>query len=895
MSIYLQQHPLHPERHVNVVIMDNYYSTDYEKKIPTWMNKMKFQNMNNKSGVFFRLASILDNDTTPKPLMTFGNTSNNLRLHEATPDISQYEKDVLTMARFMYSLFDEVISEAKMMLKDTMSKNALDATLTNTEDVVSNFKELHCDEGVSAGSSEIDVGTPFVIPVGKDSPNDSPNSIASHASRMKYYDHHTDSGKFRPDTHDNAHIESHEDLMRITTQCLAYTLDGTPVPPELIGIRHGLPGTTSGNHKFCTHVGYFCSKRKAFVSCAIKNYDYIPMEGIICSHTQMIGSQNELHHFFKSLDSSDKKNNVVRCILSPRKFQDKHLTEDRQLRYFGKAPRVHSHDLHNVHGVIDMLQGRARRFQSSNSVDVPEPMAKRQRMTVTQATEKNPTSSTNGHSPTSKKLWGATEYRTGALMPEEEIERKETIGIKSTTYPTSDLARSIDVARALYKMRVSLNLKMEAIGDVTVGPLTVTNPDGIHRLMRPGEKFDSNKVDSRIGIQANKHMKNIYDTDTGDFIHLRHASTNSAELPKNVLHALTGDGNGFVDMKIRGSGGAIEVAGSKVMQSASKHAHRDAPNYFVASGQVANKDKNLDLQRACLKDRCMNVFLDCDHVECLYVGPFVIKETRLKRYTENEAQEQIESMNALNRKLHCFAPEMFRKEALGEEDLLYIASMTEKGYVYVLEPLARDFRNSYFHDGQKHVPWELFNATVDDFNLPSVSVPHEKVSEVLGVGRTFFNRSSLVQFGSFSFLKKDAKMRLLKCLAEEDEEDETDNEDDINISLGGDIKKKKMTPDDIICAAVHVSGATWAKSCYDCIEGNDTILPASRKLYCDMEEGNESNTYTSYENFLELTNTRAVHMRSAHPALVNPQEPPVNFAFVSTGSFDPSFKEVNDI
>jgi hypothetical protein len=89
-------------RLVNVLVLENYTSKHYHNRIEAMIDKMKFQQINGNSNKYMRIATEL-----PRACITFGNRT--LRIHEATRDLQDAERDALKMSKFLQCVEDLVL------------------------------------------------------------------------------------------------------------------------------------------------------------------------------------------------------------------------------------------------------------------------------------------------------------------------------------------------------------------------------------------------------------------------------------------------------------------------------------------------------------------------------------------------------------------------------------------------------------------------------------------------------------------------------------------------------------------------------------------------------------------------------------------------------------------
>ena len=207
------------------------------------LNDMKFKNINNSTDTFFRLSTKLPDDVpTPLPLLTMGNSISSVRHHEATPDMSQLEIDVLTMTGYLYSQLDEVETEVIKIVS---------CVLDNTN----NKRHAH-----HSTRSEV-----VLYPIADKKPIDFPDSVATHVSQNKPYTPHVDAGRLKPCNHSNESFLHHTCRMRIATHCAVVPKQvGKKVPDGIVSIRHSSFPLGDGNYNFCEYLGHFTNRSATF-------------------------------------------------------------------------------------------------------------------------------------------------------------------------------------------------------------------------------------------------------------------------------------------------------------------------------------------------------------------------------------------------------------------------------------------------------------------------------------------------------------------------------------------------------------------------------------------------------------------------------------------------------
>lgn len=276
IHLHLQRYPSkHQEdenpRLVNVLVLENYTSKHYHNRIEAMIDKMKFQQINGNSNKYMRIATEL-----PRACITFGNRT--LRIHEATRDLQDAERDALKMSKFLQCVEDLVLSNFIEILTQTLLDG--DNSKCDQDDYNPATKKGHCSLLETPEPT-----TAFHYPVGEQESYDAPNSVVSHISKSDPYAPHSDSRPTKPFNHDNNLVCHHEDSMRIPTHCHVFSSDQSLIPEEVITIRHGLRDS-SNKDTFCKQVGCFSSKKNKFTAA---NREDIPVGGAVTCITRWLG------------------------------------------------------------------------------------------------------------------------------------------------------------------------------------------------------------------------------------------------------------------------------------------------------------------------------------------------------------------------------------------------------------------------------------------------------------------------------------------------------------------------------------------------------------------------------------------------------------------------------
>ena len=190
------------------------------------------------------------------------------------------------------------------------------------------------------------------------------------------------------------------------------------------------------------------------------------------------------------------------------------------------------------------------------------------------------------------------------------------------------------------------------------------------------------------------------------------------------------------------------------------------------------------------------------------------------------------------RELHVLDPENFPCTELTEAMKNELASMLGVGWKFVCSPLNRDILHELSQE--EEVSWNLKKVSLSDFVLPTVSVHRELMSTIAGVSEQaiFTDVFSIIRYGNnLPFLSEEAREKYFPDIEEVGDEmdygvndvEETDlhlnDIENVNSIFATSHRKQMPTINDILCAAVHASGMTLAKTCGDCVVDKNTIIP----------------------------------------------------------------------
>lgn len=845
VSVHMQKHPYIEGRYVNVLILQSYLSKEYTDRVEGMINKLCFQNRNGNSGTYMRIASQL-----PNTHITFGNSIESLKLYEATEDIQPVEIDSLVMSEHLQRLEDMVLKNAIdivqgiLLQKDPGSSrgNILEVDIPSIS--VSDSSQLSDsrDDDLKAlslrSSSEA-----FSLPIGAKQPLDRYNAVVSHASRgCKPMKPHSDTRPFKPCNHDNDYECFHEDAMRIPTHCHVFSLDGSPVPNHILSIRHGVPLKASASTNFCELFGYFSSNDDAFKEGGgVGDNVGIPMGGANHMHYQFGGSQAEMHHYLDQINKAQAKNQI-RVIFSSRRLIP--LTKERQQQCFkSRLPAVETWKRHTIDGIVELIKGNQRVLPCTALI------GEKSRLEHGYLAQAKPMSRP-------KDAWESNVHRNGQLECHEKICRDGVFGIPMS-YDTEHLMQHLDVARAMFEEKCSLLCKHRSGKVSLVGPFACEDERGNCFLLRPGQRVDLDYIRTMGMIPSSKQYKDVSsnEEDRCDIVILERGAKNSSSVVENVNAALTGKGP-LKDMLIRGKGGAVEQSGMYPVKSSSDRACREAPTHSVSTGQKIT----------CRIQRVINVFY-----KDVYIGPFWVKSAGMDTTEMDECKRDYDKYCLALKELHSIDPKLQPSPTPGASDLYEMMSMTSPCLHCVLRPLETNFIEMF--EGDNVIAWNCHEVESKHFILPSVHVPKAKVTSLLGFGK-FCNISSILRYGNnLPFFTKEARAILFPSREDVLE----DWNDDVHVA--GEIVKVPLEVKHIVCASLHSSGMTLAKTFEeDVVTTVDRgMINPPRNLLRKLHRGEDG----------DPLNLKCLYGKTVHPALLSGSlEPTIFLALASTDSLN---------
>ena len=868
VDYYIEKHPF-SDRYIVVATLHNHISSEYLLRVASKIGEMEFQQQNGKPDAYLRISSSVTHPKLAHPLVTFGNNEEHLTLYEATPSVSDLERDTLAMTNYLYRKGEEVLEVILRAIITPMllSMNRLGCPVNLLSD------EVACEGSVPRHH-------PFIFGSG-DQAMDAPDSMVVNLTKNRPYSEHSDTRPLKPCNHDNDIIGRHEDDMQIATTCYAFAINSEDMVPDiLLRLNHGMPSAKNDDHdKCCLIIGHFSSRRNRFIHGCESQLKSIPLGGDAHTHIQMSGSQGKTVHKMTPVKNTD----ALRMVMSPRKLKPHLLTRERRKGKFGdKCPKIVSNRAHNINNTVNLLMGRERKIPShalrtrdsaknlsnalhdGNSDEEGEPLPGQAVIEPTTNT-KPPHSEFKSRK---QKCLEVGNHMRGPLREEECIVRDAVIGIPNS-YSVENLARSIDVARVLYKHRCSIELAIDNGTLTNIGPLVVTYDNSDNKfLLKPGEVVDPSYVDQSANIHTNKHMKRVANKMLGDTIHLRRLTKNHSSLLLNILKMQEGVGP-LEQMMIRGSGAALQNAGQYPISSANENAHRHAPTHYVSTCQSIDDEIVQVMMKSCQYRRAINLFYNG-----MYLGTWFVQEVAMKTLPQDEVKKELCAYSSLLPKLNNFDSIQFPATDINKQMENELSSMSGVGFWFVLKPLCPDILTLW--EGSSKVSWELKSCTKESFVLPSIRVSKEHVKDVFGIDKKFVNVPSLISNGSeLCFLTENARMQLFPNYDVDEKYESDDFEHYFSMVQSG--AKEVINSYHVVGAAIHAAAATATKACGKCLSASPFMTPPREML--------ENFVGHTYECMLERTNLKPIMVKPVHPPHLS-QEPTAHIAAYVTDSFN---------
>ncbi|KAL9183014.1 LOW QUALITY PROTEIN: hypothetical protein ACHAXT_004801 [Thalassiosira profunda] len=421
-------------------------------------------------------------------------------------------------------------------------------------------------------------------------------------------------------------------------------------------------------------------------------------------------------------------------------------------------------------------------------------------------------------------------------------------------------------------MRVTLE---GCTAPLMVGPMVAESFDGggsSYEVLTPGIPYSPSAVNQWGQMQSSNHNRCVVNEATGDLLHLHREGKNSASVLKNVQCCVNGKGK-LEPMTLRGTGGALCLAGQNMMNSHSRGSTREAPTHIVLPGQKWTTLSRV-MDDCCLQERVMNVFY-----QGIYIGPFFASETAQKRLTSTEAAREARNITAALGALHLSDSVAFPSGTPRSGTDHEMASMKVISRFFTLTPLDVDFVESYGKLANK----SLVNVGPEDFVIPMHIVPKDEVNEQFG--EKFVDVHSLIQEAEgLSFLTDAAIERELPHTVGE-----------VHGGTVYDARGARLNAGQLESTIFHAAGVTVAKTgCKGVVRHSDGCMSPPRAILWDNGIGTEEGRVAEYARELEQRNLKPVMMKAVHPCHLG-HEPAAWLAMVSTGSCDPELREREEV
>lgn len=814
-------------RHVNVLVLENYMSHRYISQIERMINSMKFQQMGEHSKKYMRIATELE-----RAQITFGNNINKLRIHEADTDMHKIEKDALKMSKFLQHVEDAVLSKFIDILTEIVQGD-----LSKPASKI--VKKKACFNLPTPTPNQV-----FHYPISDNEPYDAPNSVVSHISDSNPYAPHSDSRPIKPFNHNNKVVCHHEDSMRIPTHCYAFSLDHSPVPKEIITIRHGLRNGQDDN--FCTLIGCFSSITNKYVPAY---RDDIPMGGSSHLHYQMAGSQGSLlHHLKRSTGGSEK--NLVRIVMSTRRLRDPDVVM-KEGHFGDKPPKVIASTMHCYSNTLSSMRGPVGIIP--RSLIIPPQQRSSMRSGKSNASI----------SSVAKVEWTAKKHKTGDLNQQEIIERKAIIGIP-LSYPIDRIATSKAVVTAISKNQTSFRYVGDEKNVTIIGPILTENDNKEFKPIKPGDRIPVGQINLLSNIHSctrSRKVTSISKDDTlgSGAIICRRPGKNTASLLTNSINAIKGEK--LTNIVIRGEGGIISKASLHGFDCDNRHAFREAPTHTVAVGQFANQFSN-SITNSCCSMQAFNLYYAPKDIG-IYIGLFYVKEVSWKRLSKEECLDEFKEIERLTRELYQLDSRLMESPSLKEGTQNEVCSMLASSMHVTLTPLFPKLSDLNYDR-----PWKQFDVSIKDFCHPKIAVEKANLTSELG----FFENAvgsveDLLELcaGTMEFLTPEAKQRIFPGLPKSFPG---------TTFVPGSVKTYPKISD-IFSAAIHSTGMTIVKTFEDdtvTMKGNCMVLNPPRKFLRSIN---------FYSGDRDEMNLKPLFNRPLHPAHLS-SEPAVVIAWESS-------------
>ena len=864
IDLHIQEHHTIKGRYVNVLVLHDYISKEFFDSCDHQLNELMFQNLNNNSNSFFRLATKLPDDRpTPLPLLTFGNNKNSLHLFEATSNISKMEEDILAMSGYLHRVLDGIENKVKQILTDIVQGRS-DSVSDTMESLTSELE--HVERSACYVSTEEKIPYPEI---NEERPTEHPDTCAVQVGRdLKHYRAHTDGGDLKPCNHSNDSFLHHEKRQSVITHAIVKSQQSeTPVPDRVVSISHSSFPNPDGSYKYCKYVGHFSSVEDRFIPA--RDLDRIAMGGSNSLHMQMRGSQDGNFHHMESLLRKKNTRDFIRFVFSARLLQPFHLTRSRQMKCFQKYPPVSPYTEHNINNIVSMLKRVATGIIPASFCTNKSPRTEEySKMREPQKRKK-----------TSDFNWEDNRHINGPISDDEKFIRKSIVG-SSPCYKNQYVATSTHLTEELYKRRTSIHIRDKS-GDIIGwnGPLVKVEAGGNHTLLMPGDTLDGKRVDTLLGINSTNIKDDVYSSSNKQVIHIRRQAKNSSEILQleETLRRGAGTINNII---IRGSGGALRKADANAVSTNDKNVHKYSATHHLPSGQKTDS-LALAMFESIRTKRMINILSGN-----MYCGAWgVVKATYEFTSLENTLEE-VKLYNKYLERLHKIDPDNY-PASVNQEWEHEIAARLGACWRFECIPVIPDILDNTIYKDDRS--WRVVEASVDDFLPPSIGVSRDTLEYDVGLkeGASFTDVTSIVQYIAHHEL----------CLTEQKREElfpdfNANNEEGAQCFGQIDCAKREIQIGDIISGAIHGSAFTLAKTGGDCIDKqNRKVLKYPSFVVKDLIKlMKESNGISiGYGEALTMYNLKPVMGKPIHPATLA-FETANCFAMEATGSYDTSLR-----
>ena len=853
VKVHLQKHPSE-NRCINVITFENHLSIEYRKESRDGINAMLFQKLSNSS--YLRVATSPLPPGCPTPVITFGNDSSSLRFHEADPNISKLEHDLLDMTTYIHRLLDKALCDAIFSFIECLSESKVAKTGLSPEDDHDDYEdddEDDEDDGsrilkepslLQSDHNEIT----YTFPIGEFSSFDAPDSTVTQASMNKPYSPHSDSGPIKHCNHDEARPPYTSAMMRILSHGFAFPKNNVDISTcdhgnAVVSIGHGIPSCDGDKKRLCQYIGCYCNA--GFVK-ASRN-SKILIGGENHAHMQLWGSQGSIHHYLIAV-----RDDVIRIVVSPRLLQEFQKTPNMQSLFLKESAKIFRASDHIHDCIVDFLSGR-KRFHppppNSNSTDDDTVRRPRKQSRST---------------PTKAVIIASAVYPNGDIMEEEQSKRKSIVGI-APAITNEHIIRSVHAVKQIVKTRSSVVLKRPSkksrkeTDSVIIGPFPIECPISGTHLLQPGTSFPD--LNTNFNIVSNKHNHQVMNHGTMDVINLHRLTKNSSGLGENlvaVLNSKKTDCHGLlVPFEVRGTGGFGGVVGSNPIDSSNANARREAPTHLPPAGQDPTS-KHADALFGLVRcQQCVNVFY-----QDVYIGLFYAKEAAIKQQSLEAALNELGILKKTLSALHTLSPDFVASEEVTPPMMGELMGMMAVTNSVTLVPVEPNFSQRW-KTPSDIVPWSIAELDPVDLVRPVVLIEKESVDRetLLGIDTTYTHWSMVIEKhpSPCSFLSGTGKVKVR--LTEMDNPDPTDLCTDAVVAH---VNNGTLCMSQIRSAAVHAAGITAAIAVGEVVGENETIIPPRFVL-----EGIMDKQKLSYTEAMENTNIKSLITRPTHPPLLH--------------------------